>query len=54
MKIYSSSEVATIIEGILHHCDDMNVEKNYVDHDGQIERSRLATSVRDPRRCPDR
>jgi TnpA family transposase len=26
-----------MIEGVLHHCTDMNVEKNYVDSHGQSE-----------------
>jgi TnpA family transposase len=37
VKGVSSSEVAAMIEGVLHHCTDMNVEKNYVDSHGQSE-----------------
>jgi TnpA family transposase len=33
----SSSEVATMIEGVLRHCTDMTVEKQYVDSHGQSE-----------------
>lgn len=33
----SSSEVAAMIEGVLRHCTDMTVEKNYVDTHGQSE-----------------
>src|SRR5262249_45720998 len=33
----SSSEVAAMIEGVLRHCTEMNVEKNYVDSHGQSE-----------------
>ena len=37
VKSVSSSEVAAMIEGVLHHCTDMNVEKNYVDSHAQSE-----------------
>ena len=37
MKSCSSSEVAAMIEGVLRHCTDMKVEKNYVDTHGQSE-----------------
>ena len=37
VKGVSSSEVAAMIEGVLRHCTDMNVEKNYVDSHGQSE-----------------
>ncbi len=37
LKTCSSSEVAAMIEGLLRHCTDMNVEKNYVDSHGQSE-----------------
>jgi TnpA family transposase len=37
MKSPSSSEVAAMIEGVLHHCTEMSVEKNYVDTHGQSE-----------------
>lgn len=37
VKGVSSSEVAAMIEGVLHHCTDMEVEKNYVDTHGQSE-----------------
>jgi TnpA family transposase len=37
VKRCSSSEVAAMIEGVLHHCTEMSVEKNYVDSHGQSE-----------------
>ncbi len=37
VKSCSSSEVAAMIEGVLHHCTDVQVEKNYVDTHGQSE-----------------
>ncbi|MCP4901599.1 MAG: transposase, partial [bacterium] len=37
LKRCSSSEVAAMIEGVLRHCTDMNVEKQYVDSHGQSE-----------------
>ena len=37
VKSCSSSEVAAMIEGVLRHCVDMTVEKNYVDSHGQSE-----------------
>lgn len=37
LKTCSSSEVAAMIEGLLRHCTDMKVEKNYVDTHGQSE-----------------
>jgi len=37
VKSCSSSEVAAMIEGVLHHCTEMTVEKNYVDSHGQSE-----------------
>lgn len=37
LKTISSSEVAAMIEGVLRHCTDMTVEKNYVDTHGQSE-----------------
>jgi TnpA family transposase len=37
LKSCSSSEVASMIEGILRHCTDMEVQKNYVDTHGQSE-----------------
>jgi TnpA family transposase len=37
LKSCSSSEVAAMIEGVLRHCTDMTVEKNYVDTHGQSE-----------------
>ena len=37
LKTVSSSEVATMIEGVLRHCTDMTVTKNYVDSHGQSE-----------------
>jgi TnpA family transposase len=35
VKRCSSSEVAAMIEGVLHHCTKMAVDKNYVDTHGQ-------------------
>jgi TnpA family transposase len=37
LKTCSSSEVAAMIEGLLRHCTDMKVKKNYVDTHGQNE-----------------
>jgi TnpA family transposase len=37
LKSCSSSEVAAMIEGLLRHCTDMQVERNYVDSHGQSE-----------------
>jgi len=37
VKSCSSSEVASAIEGVLRHCTDMSIEKNYVDTHGQSE-----------------
>ncbi len=37
LKRCSSSEVAGMIEGVLRHCTDMDVQKNYVDSRGQSE-----------------
>src|SRR5699024_7590287 len=37
LKSCSSSEVAAMIEGVLRHCTNMDVEKNYVDTHGQSE-----------------
>jgi TnpA family transposase len=37
LKTCSSSEVAAMIEGVLRHCTDLSVEKNYVDSHGQRE-----------------
>ena len=37
LKRCSSSEVAAMIEGLLRHCTEMSVEKNYVDSHGQSE-----------------
>src|SRR5260221_8520041 len=37
LKSCSSSEVAAMIEGVLHHCTTMQVERNYVDTHGQSE-----------------
>lgn len=37
LKRCSSSEVASMIEGVLKHCTDMNIEKQYVDTHGQNE-----------------
>jgi TnpA family transposase len=37
LKAPSSSEVAYMIEGVLRHCTDMQVDRNYVDTHGQSE-----------------
>lgn len=37
VKRCSSSEVAAMIEGVLRHCTDMEITKNYVDSHGQSE-----------------
>ena len=37
LKSCSSSEVSSMIEGVLKHCTDLKLEKNYVDTHGQSE-----------------
>jgi TnpA family transposase len=37
LKTCSSSEVAAMIEGVLRHCTEMIVNKQYVDSHGQSE-----------------
>jgi TnpA family transposase len=37
LKSCSSSEVAAMIEGVLRHCTEMNIERQYVDSHGQSE-----------------
>ena len=37
LKACSSSEVSAMIEGLLKHCTDMEIEKNFVDSHGQSE-----------------
>jgi len=37
LRACSSSEVAAMIEGLVRHCTDMTVERNYVDSHGQSE-----------------
>ncbi|MEL7334017.1 MAG: Tn3 family transposase, partial [Cyanobacteria bacterium J06560_2] len=37
LKRCSSSEVASMIKGVLRHCTEMSVDKNYVDTHGQSE-----------------
>jgi TnpA family transposase len=37
LRACSSSEVAAMIEGLVRHCTDMDVERNYVDSHGQSE-----------------
>ncbi len=37
LKTVSSSEAAAMIEGVLHHCTDMEVDRTYVDSHGQSE-----------------
>ncbi len=35
LKLCSSSEVAAMIEGVLHHCTEMEIDRQYVDTHGQ-------------------
>ena len=35
LKTPSSSEVASMIEGVIHHCSEMEVDRQYVDSHGQ-------------------
>ncbi|MCE7917420.1 MAG: Tn3 family transposase, partial [Nitrosomonas sp. PRO5] len=35
LKSPSSSEVASMIEGVIHHCTEMEVDRHYVDSHGQ-------------------
>ena len=35
LKSPSSSEVASMIEGVIHHCTEMDVDRQYVDSHGQ-------------------
>ncbi|MED3330298.1 Tn3 family transposase [Bacillus thuringiensis] len=35
LKTCLSSEVASMMEGVLHHCTDMEIDRNYVDTHGQ-------------------
>ena len=37
LKSCSSSEVAAMVEGVLRHCTEMSVDRNYVDTHGQSE-----------------
>jgi len=37
LKSCSSSEVAAMIEGVLKHCTDIKIDRNYVDTHGQSE-----------------
>ncbi len=37
LKRCSSSEVVAMIEGVLRHCTDMDIERQYVDSHGQSE-----------------
>ena len=37
LKRCSSSEVAAMIEGVLRHCTDMEIQRHYVDSHGQSE-----------------
>lgn len=37
LKSCSSSEVAAMIEGVLKHCTDLTIDRNYVDTHGQSE-----------------
>lgn len=44
LKSPSSSEVASMIEGVVHHCSEMEVDRQYVDSHGQ--RTAWFTSTR--------
>jgi len=37
LKTCSSSEVTAMIEGVLHHCTEMEIDRQYVDSHGQSE-----------------
>ena len=37
LKSCSSSEVSAMIEGVIKHCTDLNIDRNYVDTHGQSE-----------------
>ena len=37
LKTCSSSEVAAMIEGVLRHCTEMEIEKNYVDNHARVK-----------------
>ena len=37
LKSPSSSEVASMIEGVIHHCTEMEVDRQYVDSHGQTQ-----------------
>lgn len=37
LKLCSSSEVSAMIEGVLRHCTDMDIQRHYVDSHGQSE-----------------
>jgi TnpA family transposase len=37
LKSPSSSEVATMIEGVIRHCTEMSIDRQYVDSHGQSE-----------------
>jgi TnpA family transposase len=41
LKSCSSSEVAAMIEGLLLHCTDAEIESDYVDTHGDVGRVRL-------------
>jgi len=45
LKSCSSSEVAAMIEGVLRHCAEMEVERQYVDSHGQSEIAFAFTSL---------
>jgi TnpA family transposase len=45
LKSCSSSEVAAMIEGVLRHCTEMEVERQYVDSHGQSEIAFAFTSL---------
>ena len=47
LKTCSSSEVAAMINGVLKHCTNMEVQKNYVDSHGQSEVAFAFTPVTD-------
>jgi len=37
LKSPSSSEVAAMIEGVIRHCTEMSIDRQYVDSHGQSE-----------------
>jgi hypothetical protein len=45
LKTVSSSEVAAMIQGVLHHCTSMEVDRAYTDSHGQSEVAFAFTQV---------